>query len=130
MYFGLNTINIQAQFARFTFYGMLLLASLGSLNTTMIRHGLPTASKNVTDWDENFEWWHLGLIIVGVSSIYTIKGVLAGATSSIAEPWPATTQMLVPTLMLSIIPQYYANLIQQIFWQTFVVGTLGAGTQI
>ncbi|MGB9022407.1 MAG: CPBP family glutamic-type intramembrane protease [Candidatus Bathyarchaeia archaeon] len=118
MYFGLNTVNIAAQFNRFVFYGMLLLGSLVSLNTTMIRHGLPMPGKNVPDWDENFEWWHLGIIMASVSAIYALNTLFLGPLSTaFPEPMSGT---LAP-IAFALIPQVWANLIQQILWQTFVV---------
>lgn len=118
MYFGLNTVNIETQFNRFVFYGMLLLGSLVSLNTTMIRHGLPMPGKNVPDWDENFQWWHLGIIMATVSAIYALNTLFLGPLStSFPEPMSGT---LAP-IAFALIPQVWANLIQQILWQTFVV---------
>jgi hypothetical protein len=118
MYFGLNTVNIEAQFNRFIFYGMLLLGSLVSLNTTMIRHGLPMPGKNVPDWDENFQWWHLGVILASVSAIYSLNTLFLGPLSSaFPEPMSGT---LTP-ISFALIPQVWANLIQQVLWQTFVV---------
>jgi len=118
MYFGLNTVNIATQFNRFVFYGMLLLGSLVSLNTTMIRHGLPMPGKNVPDWDENFQWWHLGVILASVSAIYSLNTLFLGPLSSaFPEPMSGT---LAP-ISFALIPQVYANLIQQALWQTFVV---------
>lgn len=118
MYFGLNTVNIATQFNRFVFYGMLLLGSLVSLNTTMIRHGLPMPGKNVPDWDENFQWWHLGVILASVSAIYALNTLFLGPLStSFPEPMSGT---LAP-ISFALIPQVWANLIQQALWQTFVV---------
>jgi hypothetical protein len=118
MYFGLNTVNIATQFNRFIFYGMLLLGSLVSLNTTMIRHGLPMPGRNVPDWDENFQWWHLGIIMASVSAIYALNTLFLGPLSSaFPEPMSGT---LAP-ISFALIPQVWANMIQQILWQTFVV---------
>lgn len=118
MYFGLNTVNIAAQFNRFVFYGMLLLGSLVSLNTTMIRHGLPMPGKNVPDWDENFQWWHLGVILASVSAIYSLNALFLGPLSS-AFPEPMSGTFA--PIAFALIPQVWANLIQQALWQTFVV---------
>lgn len=134
MYFALNSIQAQAQFNRYIFYSLLLLASLGILKGMQARYGEPRDEGiqygRVLDWNENFKQSHLAFVLFGVGLIVVLSALIT--SGSVANILGASQLAWAPTILgfsstlpstypLAWLPESFSNLIQQSLWQVFVV---------